>query len=246
MTTPSDVTVSDQRGETWTPLPAPFTKYEVGRSGYGPDQRPVRRIGSDPLKPQLSNRKYLLQKLYDDDGKQQTKTVHSLVLLGHAGPCPPGQESRHLDDDPLNNRWAPGSTDDEVREAGGNLVYGTKRQNAADKYRRGLPRTPAATHPCINHARCGGLVVNPGRRCLPCAKEVGVQAAAMLDTGVNLEDVTAQLGYQTTEWVWKLARNHGGYTGTLAAARSQHPPWTRRVTLKASVTLRSIFGRRNQ
>jgi hypothetical protein len=178
-------------------------------------------------------------KPYDDDGKRQTRSVHSLVLLGGAGPCPAGLQSRHLDDDPLNNRWAPGATDDEIRANGGNLAYGTGPQNAADKYRRGLPRTPAATHPCINHARCGGLVANPGRRCLPCAQEVGVQAADLLNKGVNLKDVTARLGYQTPEWVHKLARNHGGYAGTLAVALAQQPPRSRRV----AATLRGYFGR---
>lgn len=240
--TASEVTASDQRAETWTPLPAPFSKYEVSFDGFGPDQRPVRRIGGNPLKPQTGNRAYLLQKLYDDDGKQQTKTVHSLILLAGAGTCPPGQESRHLDDDPLNNRWRPGATDDEIRANGGNLAYGTKGQNAQDQFRNGRPRTsPAATYPCINHDRCGGLVVNQGRRCLPCAKEVGVRAAGMLNASVNLEDVTARLGYQTQEWVWKLARDHGGYAGTLATARTQRPPWPRRVTHRASVTLRGIF-----
>ena len=42
MTTHSDVTASDRQAETWTPLPAPFTKYEVSRDGFGLDQRPVR------------------------------------------------------------------------------------------------------------------------------------------------------------------------------------------------------------
>lgn len=239
-------THSDDLPETWTPLPPPFTKYEVSDSGVGPLQRPVRRVGADGgLSTTPSNHGgYPMVKPYDDNGNRQTRSVHSLVLLGFAGPCPPGMESRHLDDDPLNNRWRPGSTEDEVRAAGGNLMYGTKPQNAADKYRRGLPRTPAATHPCINHARCGGLVVNPGRRCLPCAQEVGVQAAAMLAAGVNLKDVTARLGYQTPEWVHKLACNHGGYTGTLAGALAQQPPSrARRVTRRAAATLRSILGR---
>lgn len=247
MTTPSDVTVSDTQSETWKPLPAPFSKYEWSADGFGPGQRPIRRVGGKPLAVTPGNRGYLLVKLYDDSGKQQTKTVHSLILLGGTGkPCPPGKESRHLDDDPLNNRWRPGSTDDEVRAAGGNLVNGTGPENAADKYRRGLPRTPAATHPCINHDRCGGLVVNAGRRCLPCAREVGVQAAAMLDAGVNLRDVTARLGYQTPEWVHKLARNHGGYAGSLGTALAQQPPWTRRVTARAAATLRSGFGLRKR
>lgn len=245
MTTPSDVTVSDQHAETWTPLPAPFSKYEVSFDGSGPGQRPVRRAGAAVgLATSPGNHGgYLMVKPYDDSGKQQTVTVHSLVLLGATGvPCPPGLESCHLDDDPLNNRWRPGDTDDEVRANGGNLVRRTKKQNARHKVLNGRPAAPVPTHPCINHDRCGGLVVNPGRRCLPCAREVGVQAAGMLNAGVNLADVTAELGYQTPEWVHKLARDHGGYAGTLAAARSQQPPWTRRVT----ATLRGYFGRRRR
>lgn len=244
--TASEITASEQQAETWKPLPPPFSKYEWSPDGFGLDQRPIRHAGTgNPLDVTLSNRGYPQVKPYDDGGRQRTKTVHSLVLLGAVGPPPPGQECRHLDDDPLNNRWRPGASDDEVRANGGNLVYGTKPQNAADKYRRGVPRTPAATHPCINYARCGGLVVNPGRRCLPCAKEVGAQAAAMLNAGVNLRDVTARLGYQTPEWVHKLARNHGGYAQPLAVALAQQPKWSRRVTRRASTTLRSIFRGRS-
>ena len=43
--TASEVTASDQQAETWKPLPPPFSKYEVSRDGFGPDQKPVRRIG---------------------------------------------------------------------------------------------------------------------------------------------------------------------------------------------------------
>ncbi len=238
MTTPSDITGSDQQAETWTPLPPPFSKYEVSPGGSGRDQRPVRRIGGKPLATTVNNHGgYLMVKVYDDTGTRQTKTVHSLVLLGCAGPRPPGQESRHLDDDQLNNRWAPGATREEVQAAGGNLMYGDKVANTRDKADNGRPAAVAKVHPCVNYIRCGGMVVNQGRRCLPCAQEIGRQAAAMLNAGVNLEVVTARLGYQTPEWVHKLARNHGGYTGTLAAARSQHPRWSQRV----SVTVRSFF-----
>ena len=242
--TASDVTASDRRAETWTPLPAPFSKYEVSFDGFGPDQRPIRRAGGKPLATSPSNHGgYLMVKPYDDSGKQQTVSAHSLVLLGATGvPCPPGLESCHLDDDPLNNRWRPGETDDEVRAAGGNLVRRTKKQNAHHKFLNGRPKAPAPTHPCINYIRCGGLVVNPGRRCLPCAQEVGVQAAAMLRRRLNLtSEVTPRLGYKSDEWVWKLARDHGGYAGTLAQARAQHPPWSRRVTRQASATFRHIF-----
>lgn len=238
MTTHSEITASDAQA-VWKPLPAPFTKYEVARDGSGPDQRPVRRIGGKPLATSVNNHGgYLMVKPYDDNGVRQTKTVHSLVLLGHAGPPPPGMESRHLDDDPLNNRWAPGLTREDVIAAGGNLMYGTKRQNTRDKADNGRPVTLPKTHPCINHARCGGMVANPGRRCLPCVQVVGQEAARLLDSGMSLGQVTRRLGYENPEWVHKLARNHGGWPGTLAAARSQRLRWHRR----ALRTLRDRFG----
>ena len=43
-------------------------------------------------------------------------TVHSLVALTFIGPCPSGQEVRHLDGNPLNNRVD-------------NLAYGTRGEN---------------------------------------------------------------------------------------------------------------------
>ena len=180
------MTDSDQWTERWTPLPAPYSKYEVFSDGFGHGQRPVRRNGGNPLSLTLSNSGYLLAKVYDDDGKRQTKTVHSLVLLGFAGECPPGMETRHLDDDPLNNRWRPGSTDDEVRAAGGNLVRGTKRQQHADKVANGGATEAPKTFPCVNHDRCGGMVTNPGRRCLDCVAEVGREAAGLLNGGMGL------------------------------------------------------------
>ena len=48
MTAHSEVTASDQQAGTWKRLPAPFTKYEVSFDGYGPDQKPVRHVGTRP------------------------------------------------------------------------------------------------------------------------------------------------------------------------------------------------------
>jgi hypothetical protein len=211
--------------ERWTPLPAPFSKYEVFSGGYGPDQRPVRRTGGDPLSTTVGNHGgYLWVKPYDDDGKRQTRSVHSLVLLGFAGPCPAGMESRHLDDDPLNNRWRPGSTDGQVRAAGGNLVYGTKKQQAADKAANGNPPGAPRTFPCVNHDRCGGMVTNQGRRCLECVAAVGREAAGMLRGGMGLQEVAEHFGYTGPDWVYSLAVKHGGYEGSKAEARMQQPP----------------------
>jgi NUMOD4 motif-containing protein/HNH endonuclease len=63
-------------------------------------------------------------------------TVHQLVMLTFAGPCPEGQEVRHLDGNPFNNRWEPGD-EAETRAAGGNLFYGTHIENARDMVEHG-------------------------------------------------------------------------------------------------------------
>jgi hypothetical protein len=54
--------------------------------------------------------------------------VHILVLNAFAGPCPPGFECRHLNNDSADNRWPE------------NLVWGTHEANMAErtsKYNRG-------------------------------------------------------------------------------------------------------------
>jgi hypothetical protein len=51
-------------------------------------------------------------------------SVHRLVLLAFIGPCPPGHETCHGDDDPENNALS-------------NLRWGTKKNNRDDAVRRG-------------------------------------------------------------------------------------------------------------
>ncbi len=58
------------------------------------------------------------------NGKTKTPWVHDLVLLAFSGPMPLGQEARHLDGNPQNNRKD-------------NLTWGTPTENAADKERHG-------------------------------------------------------------------------------------------------------------
>ena len=224
----------------WTPLPTPFSRYEVYAHGFGPDQKPVRRIGArEPLAVSMGSR-YLKAKPYDDNGKQQTVEVHRLVLLGGAGPCPLGMESCHLDDDPLNNRWRPGATEDEVRASGGNLIYGSKPTNARHKFQNGGQAPVPKAYECVNHVRCGGMVAHEGSRCLPCVEVVGERAAVMLNAGLPLDDVTQRLRYKNPEWVWKLAVRYGGYAESLPHARAQKPP----ISLRVTTTLRAIFRSR--
>jgi len=61
----------------------------------------------------------------DKDGRLPTFLVHRLVLDAFRGPKPdPRMVCRHLDGDPTNNRLA-------------NLVWGTYKENMADKKRHG-------------------------------------------------------------------------------------------------------------
>lgn len=78
---------------------------------------------------------YVQVKLAAGQPRPKNVFVHRLVLEAFVGPCPPGLEIRHLNDDPSDNRLD-------------NLAYGTSRENSADQRRRGTDpagsRNPAA------------------------------------------------------------------------------------------------------
>jgi hypothetical protein len=63
-----------------------------------------------------------------------TGRVHRLVLLAFVGPCPEGEEVRHLNGDLLNNALT-------------NLAYGTKSENQQDSIEHGTNRQ-------LNKTRC--------------------------------------------------------------------------------------------
>jgi hypothetical protein len=214
----------------WAPLPG-FSRYEVSHRGGG-----IRRRGGgrQPLKVSVGTHGYPEAQPYNDAAKQEKRTMHSLVLLGHAGAPPEGMETLHGPRGPLDYRYC-GCGSPDCTE--GNLRYGTHEMNVGETIAAGRAVRPA-THPCINHERCGGMVVNPGRRCLPCAQEVGRQAAAMRDAGIDLPTATRKLGYKSTSWVLGLSVRHGTDDG--APWIMQRQPWPRR----AMATLR--YRRRNR
>jgi hypothetical protein len=191
------------------------------------------------LRTRVSNRGYELVDVTGDDGVKHTKTVHTVVLLAHAGPRQPGQVARHLDDDPLNNLWAPGDAE-QVRAAGGNLVWGTPPENERDKFseRRAagpLPKPVPPKNPkhCV---RCGAEFAGNGRRCHGCVVTIGKQAAVLLQGGARLEDVAAHLEYPSIEGVHALAVRYGGYG-------VQRPPWSHRVMATVRDNLRETWRR---
>lgn len=67
--------------------------------------------------------------LCDGETKWQTY-IHKLVMLAFAGPTPEGQEIRHLDGDPHNNKRT-------------NLAFGSHKQNGEDMALHGSAREGA-------------------------------------------------------------------------------------------------------
>lgn len=70
--------------------------------------------------------------LRDVHGKRKCVRVHQAVLLAFVGPCPPGQEARHLDGSRTNNRLD-------------NLKWGTPKENSDDKREHGTMVTGEQT-----------------------------------------------------------------------------------------------------
>lgn len=103
--------------EIWRPIPA-LPNYEASSEGN------IKHIRSQrPRKPYRGEKGYLAITAWAN-GRHWVYSVHVLVASAFHGPRPEGQEVRHLDGDPGNDRPT-------------NLKYGTKVENAADRERHG-------------------------------------------------------------------------------------------------------------
>ncbi len=76
------------------------------------------------LNPTLDSHGYRQAKVRTADGTKKSVLVHVLVLRAFVGEKLPGQETRHLDGNPLNNRLD-------------NLCWGTRSENVRDRIRHG-------------------------------------------------------------------------------------------------------------
>lgn len=168
--------------EDWKPIPGYEDKYQVSDHGrvYALPRcgRDGRRLPGQFLKCDTTRRGYRRVGLVGTDGKQRKYGVHRLVLWAFTGENPPDLDTRHLDGNPANNRWAPGATDAEIIANGGNLAYGTRSENAYDRVRHGTwvnnNRFVGATH-CINGHKFDEANTywrkTGGRSCRACARE---------------------------------------------------------------------------
>jgi hypothetical protein len=87
-------------------------------------------------------------------GRGRMRYVHVLVLEAFIGPCPPGRESCHWDDDPANNRV-------------GNLRWGTRSDNRNDSVRNGGHAGTRKTRCVRGHPLIASNLI-PNRRARAC------------------------------------------------------------------------------
>lgn len=188
-----------------------FPLYEVSDKGRH------RRIGSeDALSQRLNAPKppyYWLLDFRTAGGERVTVSGQVAVLEAFTGiRCPPGLESLHGEYGSLVN-W---------RE---NLSRGTRKQNEAEKE---APVTP--TFPCRYQHKCGNTVTKEDGSCGPCSEEDGRRVGRMLADGMNLEVAAVRIS-RSSDWAYKIAVDHGGYTGTKRQARLQQPSVTQRLRI---------------
>jgi len=116
--------------EVWKQIPGYEGLYEVSNLGR------VRSLGrivdhgnsgkltikARLLKLNLDRYQYVFLSRF---GRPVRFRVHTLVLTTFSGPCPEGMVCRHLNGDPVDNRWPE------------NLVWGTPAENIQDEIRHG-------------------------------------------------------------------------------------------------------------
>jgi hypothetical protein len=237
MTATEEITSGRPPGweETWK-SPAGFSGYEASDDSVwalGDDGKPVQVTGGIRSLDRISGGRqckgtllkarllansggYAAVNVTDDEGARHTVLVHRFILLAHAGECPPGMETRHLKNDPLDCRWAPGETAEEAIAAGGNIIYGSRLDNARDQFRNG--RKHAEPKPDRFCVRCSSLLTTNGNRCHPCVVIIGQQAAELFWSGVPLDKACDRLEYPSAVGLHTLAVKYGGY-GRLSRAR---------------------------
>ena len=106
--------------KTWNPIPE-FDGYFASSDGYILSKKQGHTRVLNPIE---GNDRHLYVFLYDGQGNSKKMYVHRLVLMAFVGFPKDGQECRHLNDIPSDNRIE-------------NLVWGTRLENAADKRRNG-------------------------------------------------------------------------------------------------------------
>jgi hypothetical protein len=134
----------DTPTEQWLPLPGWEGRYEASSEGQVRSVSRIspqgRRVGGKILSQTLRGFGYQHVSLHNNaTGERSFMTVHKAVMLAFVGPRPEGQEIRHIDGNPLNNKLS-------------NLTFGTRSENILDAVRHGTNLNAAKTHCIRGHA----------------------------------------------------------------------------------------------
>lgn len=157
-------------GEQWRPVVGLEGRYEVSSSGR------VRSLGfwrrgpygstvwckPKILKGTPDRQGYLQIGLSGHGGVPVKKKIHRLVLEAFVGPCPPGEQTRHKNGHPSDNRIE-------------NLTWGTPSQNKWDKIRHGTDHHAKKTRCKNGHEFTPENTYTMGgtrRICRACRREV--------------------------------------------------------------------------
>lgn len=158
--------------ENWKAVPGFEGLYEVSDQGRVRNQTRL-------LKPSRQQRGHMLVHL----GTSAQRYVHRLVLDAFVGPCPKGMECRHLNGDPADNRL-------------GNLAWGTRLENFADRTRLGEHNAPRGT--LQPHAVLDEEKVRIIRREVASGR---AQASVGADFGVSQNHVSMIVNRKLWAWV---------------------------------------------
>lgn len=150
--------------EEWRDIPGHEGYYQVSSLGqvrsldrdFVDSRGHQRSLAGRVLSPRKTGKNYRTVHLGD---RERDRKVHQLVLAAFVGPVPEGQEVRHLDGDPTNNRLD-------------NLLYGTRSENRLDSVRHGTHNAASRTHCPRRHALAAPNLVRykKSRACLACVR----------------------------------------------------------------------------
>lgn len=146
--------------ETWLPIPDYEGLYEV--SDLGRVRSLPRPYCRGRILRETSHSRRYLQVGLSQNGVAKTRLIHQLVMEAFVGPCPGGQEIRHLDGTRSNNALT-------------NLTYGTPHENQQDSLRHGTNNNARKTHCIRSHEFTeSNTYITPstgGRICRRCQRD---------------------------------------------------------------------------